>query len=117
MEPFFRKTVTDLRACEEHLRTCKGARLQPSTAAQQDAARSDPDGEATEADDSWLRGHLASMARREREFMAWHDAHGAEREEQLATTLTRLLPDVRRRQRLEQKLGTFWESSHICDEV
>ena len=53
------------------------ARLQPSSAAQRD-------GEGAEADDAWLAGHLARMGRRERRFLAWHDAHGAEREEQLA---------------------------------
>jgi len=54
------------------------ARLQSSAAAAQDFD------EGTTADDYWTAGHLQQMARREREFLAWQEAHGDEREAQIA---------------------------------
>ena len=41
--------------------------------------------DADEVGDGWMRESLADAARREREYVAWEAAHGAERDEQLAS--------------------------------
>ena len=41
--------------------------------------------DADEVGDGWMRENLADAARREREYAAWEAAHGAERDEQLAS--------------------------------